>query len=60
MIFQGGLAGLGIHPRSLVGLVGILFAPFIHVSFAHLIANTIPLAVLGWLVMLQRSAISSP
>ena len=54
VIFQGGLAGLGIHPRSLEGLVGILFAPFIHVSFAHLIANTIPLAVLGWLVMLRK------
>jgi membrane associated rhomboid family serine protease len=54
LIFQGGLAGLGIHPRSLYGLVGILFAPFIHVSFAHLIANTVPLLVLGWLVMLRQ------
>jgi membrane associated rhomboid family serine protease len=54
LIFQGGLANLGIHPRSFFGLLGILFAPFIHVSFAHLIANTVPLAVLGWFVMLRQ------
>lgn len=54
VLFQGRLAGLGIHPRSLEGLWGILFAPFIHVSFAHLIANTVPLLVLGWLVMLRQ------
>jgi membrane associated rhomboid family serine protease len=50
----GALVGLGIHPRTLAGLWGILFAPFVHGSFAHLIANTVPLAVLGWLVMLRR------
>lgn len=54
LVFQGGLVGLGIHPRSFAGLWGILFAPFIHANFAHLIANTIPLAVLGWFVMLRQ------
>lgn len=54
VLFAGGLANLGIQPRSIAGLWGILFAPFIHGSFAHLIANTIPLAVLGWLVMLRK------
>lgn len=54
LVFQGGLVGLGIHPRSIAGLWGILFAPFIHGSFAHLIANTVPLAVLGWFVMLRQ------
>jgi membrane associated rhomboid family serine protease len=54
VIFNGGLANLGIHPRSLDGLWGILLAPFIHVSFAHLIANTVPLVVLGWFVMLRQ------
>jgi membrane associated rhomboid family serine protease len=54
VLFQGHLAGLGIHPRSLYGLVGILFAPFIHLNFAHLIANTVPLLVLGWFVMLRQ------
>ena len=29
------------------GLFGIAFAPFLHVSFGHLIANTIPFVVLA-------------
>jgi membrane associated rhomboid family serine protease len=54
VIFQGHLTNLGIQPRSLDGLWGILFAPFLHGNFAHLIANTVPLAVLGWFVMLRQ------
>ena len=54
LIFQDHLANLGIVPRSLGGLWGIPFAPFIHANFTHLIANTIPLAVLGWFVMLRQ------
>lgn len=44
---------LGIRPHSLSGLWGILFAPFLHGNFAHLLANTLPLLTLGWLVMLR-------
>jgi len=40
-------APFGIRPRTVEGLVGILFAPLSHAGFEHLIANTIPLAVLG-------------
>lgn len=36
----------GIYPRSLVGLRGILFSPFIHGSVNHLYHNTIPLGAL--------------
>ena len=54
VLFQGHLAALGVVPRSLSGLVGIFFAPFIHGSFAHLSSNTLPLLVLGWFVMLRR------
>lgn len=54
VIFQGHLAALGVHPRTLFGLVGILFAPFLHGSFGHLIGNTLPLVFLGWFVMLRR------
>jgi membrane associated rhomboid family serine protease len=49
----GALLNLGIIPRTTVGLRGILFAPFLHASFAHLLANTVPFIVLGWLVMLR-------
>lgn len=40
-------APFGVRPRTVEGLVGILFAPLTHGGFEHLIANTIPLAVLG-------------
>lgn len=43
----------GIHPRTKQGLWGILVAPFLHGSVEHLLANTVPLVILGWLVMLR-------
>ena len=55
-MFQGGLDFYGIIPREAIGLRGILFAPFIHGDFEHLIANTVPFLTLGWLVMLQRTS----
>jgi membrane associated rhomboid family serine protease len=48
------LAWFGVHPRSLQGLWGILFAPFLHGSWSHLLANTVPLVMLGAIVMLWR------
>ncbi len=47
-------AGFGIHPRALEGLWGILFAPFLHANWAHLIANTTSLAMIAWIVMLRK------
>ena len=41
------LDAFGIRPWNLVGLDGIVFAPLLHVSFAHLAANSVPLFVLG-------------
>ncbi len=38
---------LGIKPRTLEGLIGILTAPLIHGSLSHLISNTLPLLFLG-------------
>jgi membrane associated rhomboid family serine protease len=37
----------GVYPRKLSGLLGILTAPFIHSSPAHLLSNTLPIVVLG-------------
>jgi len=37
----------GVRPRQLAGLPGILFAPLVHGGFAHLLANSLPLLVLG-------------
>jgi membrane associated rhomboid family serine protease len=54
--FRDQLDVFGIIPRNLVGLRGILFAPFLHGGFPHLIANTVPFLILGWLVMLQETS----
>lgn len=43
----------GIHPRTLLGLRNIALAPFLHVGFGHLLANTVPFFVLGLLVILH-------
>ncbi len=37
----------GVRPRQLAGLPGIFFAPLVHGGFAHLLANSPPLLVLG-------------
>ena len=52
---HGALLSLGVIPRNLIGLRGILFAPFLHGSFAHLLANSIPFTFMGWFVMLRDS-----
>ncbi len=51
--FFGGLdfSRFGIYPRQLDGLPGILLAPFIHGSFAHLFANTAPIIVIGTMLL---------
>lgn len=41
----------GVRPRDEDGLIGILAAPVLHAGWDHLIANTIPALVLGFLVL---------
>ncbi len=41
------LMEFGIYPGKVSGLPGIFLAPLIHGSFAHLVANTLPLFILG-------------
>lgn len=43
----------GVRPRDEDGLWGILFAPLLHAGWDHLIANSLPLLVLGFLVFLS-------
>ncbi|UFP95614.1 rhomboid family intramembrane serine protease [Gloeobacter morelensis] len=55
VLFAGRYLDLfGIHPRDLDSLINIFFAPFLHVGFGHLIANTVPFVVLGWLIMARN------
>ncbi len=41
----------GIHPRHVDGLDGIVLAPFLHASLAHLASNSVPLVLLGTFVL---------
>lgn len=45
--------GFGIRSWDLSGLVGIVLGPLLHANWAHLIANTGPLLVLGCLVAIE-------
>jgi membrane associated rhomboid family serine protease len=47
------VAGTGVIPRTYDGLFGILTAPLIHESWGHLINNTLPLIVLGALILVR-------
>jgi membrane associated rhomboid family serine protease len=53
VLMMGSLTGLGIHPRSWEGLIGILFSPFLHGSIEHLVMNTISFVLLGGMMLLR-------
>jgi membrane associated rhomboid family serine protease len=52
-LLGGALNQYGIHPRNVDRLSGIAFAPFLHGDFTHLMGNTLPFLVLGWLVLIR-------
>lgn len=43
----------GIRPRQLGGLPGVVVSPFLHANLGHLVANTLPFAVLGLTIALE-------
>src|SRR5450756_558768 len=45
------LERFGVRPRQLAGLPGILLAPLLHGGFSHLFANSLPLLVLGTVML---------
>jgi membrane associated rhomboid family serine protease len=56
------LDNFGIHAQELDGLPEIFTAPFLHAGWDHLISNSVPFFVLGFLVLLggmARWALSS-
>ncbi len=46
----------GIYPRDVGRLWGILTAPCLHVSFQHLLDNTIPFVFMGVIIALRGAA----
>jgi membrane associated rhomboid family serine protease len=47
----GSLERNGIEPREVGGLDGVLWAPLLHGTWGHLVANTVPFLVFGFLTM---------
>ncbi len=43
------LDNAGIVPRELSGLDGVLWAPLLHAGWGHLLANTLPFVIFGFL-----------
>lgn len=41
----------GIRPRSGEGLFGVLLAPLLHGGWGHLVSNTVPALILGFLAL---------
>jgi len=50
LIWRGHFDQYGILPRQFGSLPGIIYAPFLHASYQHLAANTLPLLVLGAII----------
>lgn len=48
----------GIRPRTLIGLPGIVLAPFLHQGIAHLWGNTVILLVLGTVFLMMERKLS--
>lgn len=48
----------GLFPRRFSGSVGILFSPLIHNSYSHLLSNTVPLLILGWIMFYMYKPIA--
>ncbi|MET8653627.1 MULTISPECIES: rhomboid family intramembrane serine protease [Nocardia] len=49
----GDLDAAGIEPREVDGLSGIVWAPVLHGGWDHLMSNTLPLLIMGFLVLLS-------
>jgi membrane associated rhomboid family serine protease len=53
--FLPGITDYGLLPRSAKGLIGIGTMPFLHAHLGHIVANTIPLLVLLFLLAGSRA-----
>jgi len=42
---------LGLRPRTINGLLGIIFMPFVHLNFQHLFSNSFPFLILSTILL---------
>ncbi|TWT73251.1 rhomboid family intramembrane serine protease [Allorhodopirellula solitaria] len=54
LILPGSFLHYGLVPRTARGLPGIALMPFLHANYAHLLSNTIPIAILLALTLSTR------
>ncbi|MGB5849684.1 MAG: rhomboid family intramembrane serine protease [Ignavibacteriaceae bacterium] len=52
------LSRMGILPRDMIGILGIISGPIVHANFSHLLSNTMPLLILGWTIFFFYSKVS--
>lgn len=52
-VLPGSFTGFGLRSWDVAGLGGIVLGPLLHASWAHLLANSVPLLVLGCLVAVE-------
>jgi membrane associated rhomboid family serine protease len=53
MLIGQKMNSLGNEPRTLSGLIGIPLAPVLHGGFGHLLANSLPFVILGFLTIMR-------
>jgi len=58
VLFETEFHFLGIYPRQLSALTGIVTSPFIHSDFRHLFNNSLPLFILGTALFYFYSEVS--
>ncbi|MEM9857154.1 MAG: rhomboid family intramembrane serine protease [Bacteroidota bacterium] len=59
LLYGFDLKWLGLLPRTVEGLTGILFAPILHGDLQHLISNTVPTLFLGGALYFSYRRIAS-
>lgn len=58
--FKLDLYQFGVNPRTMSGLKGILFSPFIHGDFGHIINNSLPIVILSSMIFYFYKPIAWP
>ena len=57
--FNLSLIKFGVYPQRFSGLSGIVFSPFIHKDFTHLLNNSYPILILGTILFSSYKKIAS-
>lgn len=53
VLWDQALNRMGLRPRSLIGLTGVITMPLLHNGLGHVAANTLPFIVLGGIILLR-------